>query len=118
MVHIHVLYVFMDGYLYSPAMNFVCSSDFTFKCFRLTKFPRHFFDVVKMLFFERCLDPENDIPGDMYTFRYPKKKVGRFVVEVTLNSSADLCHLRSFVSEFGNPPTPAFLQQRKHVGIQ
>ena len=59
------------------------SSDFTFKFLGLTH-SSSFFDVVKMLFFERCLDPENDIPGYMYTFRYPNQKVGRFVVEVIL----------------------------------
>ena len=107
-----------EGFGWVPMVHTCCmfySSDFTFNFLGLTH-SSSFFDVVKMLFFERCLDPENDIPGDMYTFRYPQKKVGRFVVEVTL--TPPICVTWGFVPEFGNHPKPVLLQQGKHVGIQ
>ena len=97
-------------------MNFLTSSDFTFKCFGLTH-SSSFFDVVKiMLFFERCLDAENDIRGDMYTFRYPKK--GWAICWCQSPLLQPICVTWGFVSEFGNPPKPVLLQQGKHVGIQ
>lgn len=60
--------------------------------------------------------PLHDIPGDMYTFRYPKQRLGDLLLRWP--SLQPICVTWGFVSEFGNHPKPVLLQQGKHVGIE